>query len=862
MTSHRSSPRPHLPHLAWLVSALVLLSLLGGPATSAPPALTLHSPNPGALHLTWPAVTPAPPAYHVQYAPADTPLLIKEATSATNTLTLYDLEPGVLYTVQVRAGTGPWSVPGLQRIDDYRADPETVGTIGVGAEEAGYIESAGDTDWFFVDLAAGEGYPIEVTGAPAPSLAVYDATGAVVQQGLAWHHAGALTFTPATAGLYHLAVGGPEAAPGYYTLTVDEPPTPGSRRSRTLAGATPTATPAPQRATTAPAKPRGLTATATHDRVVLTWDDPGDDSITGYVILRRVRVNDTGGEFSELVPDTGSAATTYTDDTVAAETTYTYRIKAINKHGTSERSRWFHIDIPEAPEPEEEQSAEPPARPTGVVSAVSSDLVLLSWADPQDDSVTGYRILRRLWAGDEPDDFRTLAEDTGSAETDYADDTVETGRVYVYRVLAINPGGVSEPSQDVRVRTTEPVPPPNRLRGLPSQTTSQARQSVSETSGGDCTATSSTSCEVEVGGSATGNIASASDTDWFKVDLQEGRHYQINVEGSDTNQGTLDDPTLTSLLSPSLNQVPDVSNEDGGHLKNARVTFILPNNFSADTYYVVVDGNNSTGTYRLRVQEAAANSYGGFYPVEERLEVGRMLSGTLDVPTNYGFYSYYFALEDLEVGRYTVDFGTGTIHSIHATVRRDGEDDVMIIRAQPDPTSSKGRNRYSFDVPPALEGTHYAMLHIRNGDDGDYTAALEEAMPSLTVDGPIVYGEITEPKSNQYPGYSTYMLFYSVDLEEGETYKVDVRGERFCPDCTMKHTMLGHIQAPDGSFVEDDNNLFAVGAVSRGHTFYVFTAYEDGTHFLKVGGRIFTVGSGPTTRYRAGTFGVRIRVVP
>ena len=100
------------------------------------------------------------------------------------------------------------------------------------------------------------------------------------------------------------------------------------------------------------------------------------------------------------------------------------------------------------------------------------------------------------------------------------------------------------------------------------------------------------------------------------------------------------------------------------------------------------------------------------------------------MPTNYGFYSYYFALEDLEVGRYTVDFGTGTIHSIHATVRRDGEDDTMIIRAQPDPTGNNGRNRYSFDVPPALEGTHYALLQIRNGDDGDYTAALEEAMPS------------------------------------------------------------------------------------------------------------------------------------
>ena len=98
-----------------------------------------------------------------------------------------------------------------------------------------------------------------------------------------------------------------------------------------------------------PDRPTGLEATESHGQVVLTWDDPQDDSITGYVILRRVRENDTGGDFSVLVADTGPAATTYTDDTVAAGTTYTYRIKAINEYGVSERSRWYHIDIPEAP---------------------------------------------------------------------------------------------------------------------------------------------------------------------------------------------------------------------------------------------------------------------------------------------------------------------------------------------------------------------------------------------------------------------------------------------------------------------------------------------------------------------------------
>ena len=83
--------------------------------------------------------------------------------------------------------------------------------------------------------------------------------------------------------------------------------------------------------------------------MVLTWDDPGDDSITGYVILRRNREDDEKGKFREVAPDTCTAATTYTDDTVKAETSYTYRIKAINEHEVSERSRWVHIDTPAVP---------------------------------------------------------------------------------------------------------------------------------------------------------------------------------------------------------------------------------------------------------------------------------------------------------------------------------------------------------------------------------------------------------------------------------------------------------------------------------------------------------------------------------
>ena len=186
-----------------------------------------------------------------------------------------------------------------------------------------------------------------------------------------------------------------------------------------------------------PDKPRKLSATASHDSVTLTWDDPGDDSITGYVILRRIPGVDPEGHFDVLVADTGTAATTYTDNTVAAETRYTYRIKAINGAGTSERSRWYHIDTPAAPVPD---------KPTGLEATASHDSVTLTWDDPGDDSITGYVILRRVRVNDQGGDFSVLVADTASAATTYTDGTVAASTTYTYRIKAINEHGVSERS--------------------------------------------------------------------------------------------------------------------------------------------------------------------------------------------------------------------------------------------------------------------------------------------------------------------------------------------------------------------------------------------------------------------------------
>ena len=194
-----------------------------------------------------------------------------------------------------------------------------------------------------------------------------------------------------------------------------------------------------------PAMPTGLSASSVaHDAVTLTWDNPQDDSITGYVILRRDREIHLVGTFVTIAGDTGSADTTYTDATVEPDKQYVYRIKAINEHGkVSEKSHWVRADTPSVPVP---------AKPTGLSAAdVAHDVVTLTWDDPQDDSITGYVILRRDREIHPVGTFVTIAGDTGSAQTTYTDETVEPDKEYVYRIKAINEyGKVSEESDWVR----------------------------------------------------------------------------------------------------------------------------------------------------------------------------------------------------------------------------------------------------------------------------------------------------------------------------------------------------------------------------------------------------------------------------
>ena len=176
---------------------------------------------------------------------------------------------------------------------------------------------------------------------------------------------------------------------------------------------------------TPPAKPTGLTTSPSHNRVVLAWTNPDDDSITGYQILR----GPDAASLSVLTDDTESTGVSYTDSTVTAETTYAYAIKAKNTDGLSPESDPVTATTPAAPAP--------PAKPMGLSTDPSHNNVVLAWTDPADSSITSYQVLR----GSDADNLAVLVDNTGKSSLSYTDSTVTAETTYAYAIRARNADG-------------------------------------------------------------------------------------------------------------------------------------------------------------------------------------------------------------------------------------------------------------------------------------------------------------------------------------------------------------------------------------------------------------------------------------
>ena len=106
---------------------------------------------------------------------------------------------------------------------------------------------------------------------------------------------------------------------------------------------------------------------------------------------------------------------------------------------------------------------------------------------------------------------------------------------------------------------------------------------------------------VAAGGSATGKIDYSGDEDWFAVELEAGKTYRFDLEGSRTSGGTLHDPYLRGIHDADGEWIADTADDDDGNGYNSRVNFTPTENA---TYYVAAGAySHWTGSYTLSVEE-------------------------------------------------------------------------------------------------------------------------------------------------------------------------------------------------------------------------------------------------------------------
>jgi predicted phage tail protein len=178
--------------------------------------------------------------------------------------------------------------------------------------------------------------------------------------------------------------------------------------------------------------------------VNLTWT-PGSGPIDSYTLQRST---DGGVTWTSSFTISDPAAAAYSDTTAQPATAYTYQLVANNVTGSSPASNPATATTLPLP----------PAAPSGLAATlVAGPRVSLTWTDNATNE-TGF-IVQRSVNGGAYAQLATVAARSGTGSASYVDGAVALNSTYRYRVIAVNTGGSSAPSNIVLISVRAPNAP-------------------------------------------------------------------------------------------------------------------------------------------------------------------------------------------------------------------------------------------------------------------------------------------------------------------------------------------------------------------------------------------------------------------
>ncbi len=259
--------------------------------------------------------------------------------------------------------------------------------------------------------------------------------------------------------------------------------------------------------------------------------------------------------------------------------------------------------------------------------------------------------------------------------------------------------------------------------GAYSNRTGSYRVSVKEVAD-DYPAAVDTGAAVTVGVPVGGTVDYGGDVDWFAVTLVAGGHYRIDLEGTSTGQGDLEDPSLLGIYDAAGGLLEGaVDNDDGGEGYNSRLDFIPA---ETATYYVAAGAHVAhSGAYRLSVSEVP-DDYPASTATGAVVVVGGSSTGEIERPGDTDWF-----VVDLTGGReYRMDLegwrtGQGDLDDPNLLGIYDMDGELIPGAANDD--GGEGRNsRLYFEAPET--STYYIAAGAYEDYTGTYTLSVMDVL--------------------------------------------------------------------------------------------------------------------------------------
>ena len=703
--------------------------------------------------------------------------------------------------------------------EDLPTNTSTIGRVAVSGTATGDIGRSGDRDGFAVELVAGRTYIIDLRGSETGDGTLNDPylrgikgpDGSRIRDvsdddgGEGYNSQ--LNFTPTESGTHYI-IAGAYSGLGTYEVEVRDV-SPQTAQQETVNG--PPAFGQASYGFTLAENADGGTVPVALGLVRAT--DPENEPIT-----YSIEGGDPGGVFA-IDPGTGALSYRGAGEDYESETrSYELTVRASDGGLHTDMTVNVNVtDVAEAPAFAETSYTFDLAENAGG-DTIPVSLGSVTATDPENSPIT-YSI-------ESGDSGGLFAIDPGTGALSYrgaGEDYESETKSYELTVRASDGGLHSDVTVNVNVTDVADVEEYVSL---------QQEASVSEPDGEDLPADVTTTGEVAVGGSAMGEIEFSGDRDWFAVELDAGRTYRIDLEGSRTWSGTLDNPYLYGIHDANGVLLPDTTNGSHGLGLNSRVYF-TPSD--AGTYYVAAgaDGNKQ-GTYTvsvLDITDGVPDDFAAGVGTTATVVVGESAMGEIEARGD----SDWFAVE-LEAGKAyrfnlngweTAD-GTLYIPSLRGIHDAGG----VLIAGTADDHRGQSRNSETY-FEAAETGTYYVAAGggYYGRHEGTYTLSVVEVTDDFGVGilttGVVEVGSSAAGEIN-YVGDRDW---FAVELEAGKSYVIELEGQDTGAG-TLPDPFIWFVHNAAGqrlSLSTDDNR--GQGLNSRVH----FTASAAGVYYVGVG---------------------------